>query len=122
VATGACIRTFEGDTSPVVSLLFSVDGSSTISGSADRTIRMWAIAPGDCTAILQQHQHWGGSQDETIQAWHLETVTHLKTLRCPRPYESMIIADTTDLTEAQKVTLQALGAIAETKTIPTSRL
>ncbi|PZV11636.1 MAG: hypothetical protein DCF22_14055 [Leptolyngbya sp.] len=136
VATGACIRTFEGHTSPVVSLLFSGDGNSVISGSADKTIRLWAVITGDCTAILQQHQHWvwslvqtsnhgvllSGSQDETIQAWNLETVTHLKTLRCPRPYENMMIADTTGLTEAQQVTLQALGAIDETKTIQTSRL
>jgi len=89
-----------------------------------------------CTAVLQSHQSWvwslvqspnhgvllSGSQDETIQAWNLETGTRLKTLRCPRPYEDMMIANTTGLTEAQKVTLKALGAIDETKTIQTSRL
>ncbi|MBM0742010.1 hypothetical protein JOY44_10295 [Phormidium sp. CLA17] len=68
-------------------------------------------------AVFQAHQNsvWSlvqnpnhevllsGSQDETIQAWSLETGTHLKTLRCPRPYENMMITNATGLTEAQKV-------------------
>jgi WD40 repeat protein len=58
------------------------------------------------------------SQDETIRVWSLETGTYLKTLRCLRPYEETVITGTTGLTEAQKVTLEALGAIAETRTIP----
>lgn len=135
ILTGECIQTFIGHTSHILSLLFSADGKTLTSSSADRTIRTWNIEMG-CTVVLQSHQSWvwslvqspnrgvllSGSQDETIQAWSLETVTHLKTLRCPRPYEDMMIANTTGLTEAQKVTLKALGAIAETKTIQTSRL
>ena len=134
VATGQCITTFVGHTSQVLSLLFSTDGDRLISSSADKTIRLWNLATGDCIAILQHHQHWvwslaqdqdaamllSCSQDETIKAWHLEAGTHLKTLRCPRPYEGMVIADATGLTDAQTVTLTALGAIGATKPTPNS--
>ncbi|XHX79991.1 MAG: NB-ARC domain-containing protein [Stenomitos frigidus ULC029] len=127
VATGACLRTFVGHTSQVLSLLFSADGDRLTSSSADKTIRFWNVATGDCTAILQEHQHWvwslaqaqdaalllSCSQDETIKVWHLEAGTHLRTLRCPRPYEGTIITGITGLTEAQTVTLQALGAIEQ---------
>ncbi|MBW4578088.1 MAG: hypothetical protein KME42_00755 [Tildeniella nuda ZEHNDER 1965/U140] len=125
VATGQCVRTFEGHTSQVVSLLFHADNTSLISSSADKTIRRWNLTTGGCITTLQQHQSWvwslaqdpqngillSSSQDETIKAWHLETGTHLKTLRCPRPYEGTLIAGATGLTDAQNVTLQALGAI-----------
>lgn len=125
VATGECIRTFVGHTSQVLSLLFSADGEQLISSSADRTIRIWTLATGECLATLQGHQHWiwslaqfnrdrsllSSSQDETIRVWNLETGTCLNQLRCPRPYEGTAIADATGLTEAQRVTLRALGAI-----------
>ncbi len=122
-STVECIHTFTGHTSHILSLLFSADGKTLTSSSADKTIRTWNIEMG-CTAVLQSHQNWvwslvhspnhgillSGSQDETIQAWSLEAGTRLKTLRCPRPYEGMMIADTIGLTEAQKITLTALGA------------
>jgi len=53
------------------------------------------------------------SQDATIKVWNLQDRTHHKTLRCRLPYEKSIITDTTGLTEAQKMTWQALGAIAK---------
>jgi hypothetical protein len=37
----------------------------------------------------------------------------LKTIRADRPYERMNITGVTGLTEAQKATLKALGAIEE---------
>lgn len=128
VTTGQCLQTFTGHTSQVLSLLFSADGNSLISSSADKTIRVWNLETGDCTTILQQHQHWvwsltqtlnngillSSSQDETIKAWNLTTGTCLKTLRCLRSYEGTIITETTGLTTAEKVTLQALGAIDQT--------
>ncbi|MGV0028178.1 WD40 domain-containing protein [Phormidesmis priestleyi] len=128
VATGQCIRTFAGHTSQVLSLSFNADGTRLISSSADKTIRIWNVVTGDCTAILQGHQNWvwslqlndkvllSGSQDETIKVW-LEAKTHLKTLRCPRPYEGASIKGATGLTEAQKLTLQALGASKEIKSV-----
>ncbi len=132
VATGQCFRTFEGHTSQVLALQFNATGDRLSSSSADKTIRLWNVATGGCIALFQQHQHWvwslaycldhdlflSSSQDETIKMWHLETGTYLKTLRCPRPYEGTLITEATGLTEAQKVTLQALGAIEGLKTMP----
>lgn len=126
LATEECIQTFAGHTSQVLSLLFDTNGESLISSSADRTIRIWDLTTGDCRAILQGHQNWiwsmaqtlddhvllSSSQDETIKVWNLETGLLLQTLRCPRPYEGTIITGATGLTEAQEVSLQALGAIA----------
>jgi WD40 repeat protein len=55
------------------------------------------------------------SADGTIQIWDLQTENR-KTLRPDRPYEGMNITGVTGITEAQKGTLQGLGAI-ETESI-----
>jgi WD40 repeat protein len=52
-----------------------------------------------------------GSQDETIKLWNPTTGECLKTLRADRLYEGMNIRGATGLTNAQKATLKALGAI-----------
>src|SRR6266478_3315886 len=49
--------------------------------------------------------------DNTIQVWDLESGEHLLTLRRDRPYERLNITGIRGLTEAQKATLRALGAI-----------
>jgi WD40 repeat protein len=74
---------------------------------------------------LQGHESWvhtvafspdnatiaSGSGDETIRLWDLAG-RHLKTLRAQRPYEGMNISSVTGLSDAQKATLTALGAVA----------
>jgi WD40 repeat protein len=115
----------EGHTSQVLSRLFNVGGDRLISSSANNTIRIWDMATGNCTTLLQEHRNWvwflaqnldssilfSRSQDETIQVWQLETGSGLKTLRCSRPYEGTIITGVRGVTEAEEVTLQALGTI-----------
>jgi WD40 repeat protein len=130
VSTGKCLKIFTGHTNQIISLLFDANGNQLISSSADKTIRVWNLETGECTAKLDQHQHWvwslaqvyrnemdesillSSSQDETIKVWDLKDGSHLKTLRCPLPYEKSIITEVTGLTEAQKMTLHSLGAIA----------
>jgi WD40 repeat protein len=51
--------------------------------------------------------------DGAIMIWNLESAEHLRTLRRNRPYERLNITGIRGLTEAQKITLQALGAIEE---------
>ena len=51
------------------------------------------------------------SEDETIKLWNVNTGECLKTLRCDRPYEGMNITGARGLTDAQKATLQILGAV-----------
>ena len=129
VETGQCLNIYTGHTNQIVSLLFSANGKHLVSSSADRTIRIWNLTTNECTSILHQHKHWvwslaqvldndtdqgfllSSSQDETINIWNFKDGTHRKTLRCHLPYEKSIITDSTGLTEAQKMTWQALGAI-----------
>jgi WD40 repeat protein len=49
--------------------------------------------------------------DGAINIWDLERGERLRTLRRDRPYERLEITGIRGLTEAQKATLRALGAI-----------
>jgi WD40 repeat protein len=51
------------------------------------------------------------SQDETIKLWDAKTGDCLKTLPVPKPYQGMNITGVTGLTDAQKATVKALGAV-----------
>jgi WD40 repeat protein len=73
----------QGHTHRVRSLSFSPDGQTLASGSEDETIRLWRVNTSEC----------------------------FMTLRSARPYEGMNITGVTGLTEAQKATLKALGAV-----------
>lgn len=66
-------------------LAWSADGVTLASSSLDATIRLRNWQQGEC----------------------------VKVLRRDRPYEGINITGVTGITKAQKLTLQALGAIAE---------
>lgn len=127
VKTGQCLKMFQGHTNIVWSVLFCQhsSGSVLISGSSDQIIKMWDIETGECLQVFQGHERGvlsialspeqsilaSGSEDETIRLWNLATGECLKTLRAPRPYEGMKIIDAFGLNEAQKTSLQTLGAV-----------
>jgi predicted NACHT family NTPase len=127
VPSGTPLPTCQGHTDWVRSVAFSPDGMSVASSSNDQTARLWEISTGQCLNILQGHTDWvssvtfspdgkivaSGSEDGTIKLWDVQTGTCLKTLRSDRPYERMNITGVTGLTEAQKASLRALGAIEE---------
>jgi WD40 repeat protein len=91
------------------------------------TVRLWDVHTGQCRNILQGHTSWirsvafspeggtlaSGSEDETINLWDVEKGERLKTLRSNRLYEGMKITGVKGLTEAQKDTLKALGAVED---------
>ncbi|MGE5660494.1 MAG: NB-ARC domain-containing protein [Actinomycetota bacterium] len=136
VSSGECDRTLQGHQSLVWSVAFhpatsclshphKATGSLLASGSVDQTIRLWDIMTGECIRVLIGHSSsvWSvafspngkmlasGSQDETIKLWDIESGECLDSLTPPRIYEGMKIAGVTGITEAQKATLKALGAV-----------
>lgn len=122
VQTGKCLRTFEGHTAGAVSILFDATGERIISGSFDQTIKLWDVQTGECLQTLEGHQGIilalllngsliSGSFDETLKFWDLDTGECIETLKTPQLYENMNILGARGMTNAQKMTLQALGAI-----------
>jgi WD40 repeat protein len=57
--------------------------------------------------------------DEAIMLWDLHSGKHLQTLRRDRPYERLNITGIRGLSEAQKTTLRALGAIEDASALMT---
>jgi WD40 repeat protein len=123
--TYQCLHIFRGHTDRMWPVVFSPDGQTLASGSDDQTIRLWDLHTRRCLRILQGHTDRvrsvvfsldgqafaSGSEDGTIKLWNVETGECLKTLRAPRPYEGMNITGVTGLTDAQKSSLIALGAV-----------
>jgi len=121
-----CLNTLKGHKDWVKSVIFSPDGCTLASGSGNQ-IWLWDVRTRECLRTFEEHNDRvrsvtfspdgctlaSGSEDETIKLWDVQTGECLKTLRSPRPYERMNITGVTGLTEAQKATLKALGAVED---------
>jgi WD40 repeat protein len=127
VKTGECIRTLAGHHNTVWTVAFSPDGQTLASGSLDQTILLWEVNTGNClgsmpllmhsvrTAIAFQPSDLAvlasGGPNGTVQLWQVETRQNMRALVPDRPYTGTNITRITGITEAQKLTLIALGAI-----------
>jgi len=125
VQSGERLQGWSEPNAIVDALTWSRTGEVLLSGGSDGSLRWWDVQHGKCLALRQGHQ--GAVQalraspdgrrlascgdDNIIQVWDLQSGEHLQTLRRDRPYERLNITSIRGLSEAQKTTLRALGAI-----------
>jgi WD40 repeat protein len=119
------VHAFEGHPG-VVSALSWVPGEDLlISGGSDGRLRWWEVQRGECVRVREAHQGTvqalkvspDGSRlascgdDGAIMLWDLHGGEQLRTLQRDRPYERLDITGMRGLTDAQRATLRALGAV-----------
>jgi len=87
-------KTLTGHSDLVISVAISPDGQTLVSGSSDKTIKIWNLATGDLIRTLSGHSYsvWSvaispngktlvsGSSDKTIKIWNLATGNLIRTL------------------------------------------
>jgi WD40 repeat protein len=89
------LKTFQGYSNAMFTVVWSPDGTTLASSSADQCIRLWHPERGDCLNRLQGHSNWiwgldwspdgttlaSGSDDWTIRLWDVSTGSCLKMLQ-----------------------------------------
>ena len=92
LSSGCCLVELHGHGLPALSLAFHPTKQLLASAGSDETIRLWDIS----SAALETGQ-----------------TSCLHTLQAPTPYAGMNISGVTGISEAQKASLRALGAVEE---------
>jgi len=90
-----CVQTFEGHAADVRSVVLSADGRWALSGSGDRTLRLWQVDTGRAVRTFTGHTDWvrsvfltpngrlalSGSWDRTLRLWDVPTGQCLRTFQ-----------------------------------------
>ncbi|OLB33021.1 MAG: hypothetical protein AUH05_17860 [Ktedonobacter sp. 13_2_20CM_53_11] len=132
---GKLVRVFEGLPDGVYAVAWSTRRDLLVSGESNGTLRWWEAQSGKCLAMREGHQGAVHSlkvspdgrllvscgEDGTIKVWNVESTELVRTLRRDRPYERLDITGLRGVTEVQKATLRALGAIEGSPVIITQQ-
>ncbi|MGB3494709.1 MAG: NB-ARC domain-containing protein [Elainellaceae cyanobacterium] len=124
--THTCSHVLEGHTHWILSVIFTPDGTRLATGSADQSVQLWDLSSFECVGTYREHRDiiWAiafspdgktlasGSADETIRIWDIQTHHCLETLQSFKPYEGTNLLGTTGLTDTQRSSMLALGALA----------
>jgi WD40 repeat protein len=124
VQSGDCVRTLEGHSSAVISVAWSGDSQTLASGSFDNTVKLWNVQSGECVRTLEGHSDsvnsvaWSGdsltlasgSFDNTVKLWNMQSGECIATFD-HRLYAGLKIKGVKGLSDAEILTLKALGAV-----------
>ena len=131
LTTGACLQVERGAQIGTDALAFSPDGQYIAYTGNDFAIYLWpwrtTVAPILPPTPLRGHMGSVNalsfsptaaclascSDDGTIRLWDVESKSCRQILRPPGPYAGMKITGVTGISDAQKVSLKALGAVDE---------
>ena len=121
------VHTLGGDPGTIQALAWGADNAVLVSGGDDGKLRWWDVAQGTCVRVRLAHE--GPVQalrrttdgttlascgdDGAITLWDLASGAHHQTLRRDRPYERLEITGLLGITDAQRTSLLALGAIVQ---------
>lgn len=122
---GERLITITGHPSTIYALAWGVHPAVVVTSDGNGRLHWWDIQSGTCIRVQQAHvgtiqalrRSPDGSKlascgiDGTITLWALDSGSHFQTLRLDRPYERMDITGLQGITEAQRASLIALGAV-----------
>jgi WD40 repeat protein len=119
------VRVLSGHPGIVYTVAWGPIGAVLVSGGSDGMLRWWDRHSGECVQTRRAHQGTVQSlkvspdgrrlsscgDDGALNVWELASGEQLRTLRRDRPYERLDISEAEGLTQAQRASLSALGAV-----------